>query len=230
MNVDVIVPIYNQAKYLPQALESTLKQGILKKNIYLIDDCSSDRPDLIASKYDINLLKTDVNSGPAVARNLGIKSSHSEFVAFLDADDVMLPGRILSSLTSLLQSGAGMVCGNYCFWVNRSTITAPFYKRDIQISYENMIKNNYVASGSVMIKRSVLDDVGLFNPEYLVAEDYDLWLRVVEKYKINYIHNPLYLYHRDTINKNSLTSNPNNLSLLLNNVEKIKQESINRRR
>ena len=111
MNVDVIIPIYNQAKYLPQALESTLKQGILKKNIYLIDDCSSDRPDLIASKYDINFLKTNVNSGPAVARNLGIKSSHSEFVAFLDADDVMLPGRILSSLTSLLQSGAGMVCG-----------------------------------------------------------------------------------------------------------------------
>ena len=88
--------------------------------------------------------------------------------------------------------------------------------------------NNFVACGSVTIRRSVLEDVGGFNPEYLVAEDYDLWLRVVEKYKINYIHNPLYLYHRDTINKNSLTSNPKNLDLLIKNVEKIKAASISR--
>jgi glycosyltransferase involved in cell wall biosynthesis len=228
MNVDVIIPIYNQAKYLPQALDSALKQGVLKRNIYLIDDCSTDRPDLIASKYNINYLKTPENLGPATARNLGIKSSSSEFIALLDADDIMLPGRILSSLNSLIQSGAGMVCGNYCFWVNRVNITAPFYRNSIQISYQNMIKNNYVASGSVTIRRSVLDDVGCFNPEYLVAEDYDLWLRVVEKYKINYIHDPLYLYHRDTINKTSLTSNPNNLDLLLKNVEKIKANSLSR--
>jgi glycosyltransferase involved in cell wall biosynthesis len=228
MNVDVIIPIYNQSKYLPQALDSVLKQGVLRKNIYVIDDCSSDRPDLIASKYNIAYLKTDQNSGPAVARNLGIKSSSSEFIAFLDADDMMLPGRVLSSLNSLLQSNAGMVCGNYCFWVNRSSVTAPFYKSSVQISYQNMIMNNFVACGSVTIRRSVLEDVGGFNPEYLVAEDYDLWLRVVEKYKINYIHNPLYLYHRDTINKNSLTSNPKNLDLLLKNVEKIKAASISR--
>ena len=118
MNVDVIIPIYNQSKYLPQALDSVLKQGVLRRNIYVIDDCSSDRPDLIASKYNIAYLKTDQNSGPAVARNLGIKSSSSEIIAFLDADDMMLPGRVLSILNSLLQSNAGMVCGNYFFWIN----------------------------------------------------------------------------------------------------------------
>ncbi|MSW50312.1 MAG: glycosyltransferase [Actinobacteria bacterium] len=230
MNVDVIIPIFNQSKYLEFALDSSLRQGILRKNIYLIDDCSSDLPDKIAAKYKINYLKTEKNSGPAAARNLGIKSSSSEFIAFLDADDAMLPGRILSSLSSILETGAAMVCGNYRFWVNRAAITAPFYKREVEISYQNMINNNYVASGSVLLKRDILNDIGLFNEEYLLAEDYDLWLRVVEKHKINYIHEPLYLYNRDTINKNSLTSNPNNLQLLLDNVKKIKEESLNRRK
>jgi len=228
MNVDVIIPIFNQARYLESALNSCLKQGILKKNIYLIDDCSSDSPDKIALKYGISFLKTEKNAGPAAARNLGIKNSSSEFIAFLDADDAMLPGRVLSSLESLLKNDAAMVCGNYRFWINRVTISHPFYKKEIEISYQNMINNNFVASGSVMIKRDILNTIGLFNEEYLLAEDYDLWLRIVEKYKINYIHDPLYLYHRDTINKVSLTSNPKNLSLLLNNVEKIKQDSINR--
>jgi len=228
MNVDVIIPIFNQTKYLEAALNSCLKQGILKKNIYLIDDCSSDSPEKIAMKYGINFLKTDTNSGPAAARNLGIKNSSSEYIAFLDADDAMLPGRILASLNSLMQNDAAMVCGNYRFWINRITITSPFYKKEIDISYDNMIKNNFVASGSVMVKRKILEEVGNFNESYLLAEDYDLWLRIVEKYKINYIHDPLYLYHRDTINKVSLTSNPKNLNLLLTNVEKIKQDSIKR--
>lgn len=228
MNVDVIIPIYNQAKYLDSALQSCLKQGILKKNIYLIDDCSSDSPDKVALKYGINYLKTETNAGPAAARNLGIKSSSSEFIAFLDADDAMLPGRILASLNSLIQTDAVMVCGNYRFWINRLTISQPFYKKEVEISYQNMISNNYVASGSVMLKRKVLDTVGLFNESYLLAEDYDLWLRIVENYKINYIHDPLYLYHRDTINKVSLTSDPKNFTLLVSNVEKIKQDSLNR--
>lgn len=229
MNVDVIIPVYNQANYLEQAIHSCLKQGILSKNIYVIDDCSSDNPETIVIKNKVNLLRTQENSGPALARNIGIKNSSSDFIAFLDADDVMLPGRILSSLNTLLRDEPGMVCGNYCFWVNRSFVTKPFYSNPINITYDNMIKNNFVASGSVMIKREVLNDVGLFNTEYLVAEDYDLWLRVLEKYRVDYIHNPLYLYNRDTINKNSLTSKPENLNLLIKNVQKIKEESIKRR-
>lgn len=228
MNVDVIIPIFNQSKYLEFALDSSLKQGILRKNIYVIDDCSSDSPDKIASKYKVNYLKTESNMGPAAARNLGIKNSSSELIAFLDADDAMLPGRILSSISRLMQTDAAMVCGNYRFWINRITISNPFYKKEIEISYQNMINNNYIASGSVMLRRKVLEDIGLFNEKYLLAEDYDLWLRIIEKYKASYIHDPLYLYHRDTINKVSLTSNPNNLNLLLSNVEKIKKDSFNR--
>jgi len=228
MNVDVIIPVYNGANLLQGALDSTIKQGILRKNIYVIDDCSGDKPDIIAKKNGVNYLKTEVNSGPARARNIGIKNSSSEFIAFLDADDLMLPGRIFSSLSRLVGSDFGMVCGNYRFWINRSRITEPFYKSIIEINYENMIKVNYVASGSVMLRRAVLDDVGLFNEDYILAEDYDLWVRIVEKYKISYIHDPLYLYSRDTINKKSLTSNPKNLPILLDNINKIKEESSNR--
>jgi glycosyltransferase involved in cell wall biosynthesis len=225
MNIDVIIPIYNQSIYLSQAIESCLRQGILKKNIFVVDDCSLDNPEVIARKYGVTFIKTEYNLGPAAARNLGIKSSNSDLISFLDADDVMLPGRILESINILFNSDSKMVCGNYRIWVNRISLTAPFYKNPIIVDYNNLIKKNYVASGSVTLKRDVLDNIGLFNEEYRLAEDYDLWLRISEKYSISYIHNPLYLYHRDTINKKSLTSNPKNLDILLSNIDKIKKAS-----
>lgn len=228
MNIDVIIPVFNQARYLGQAIESCLRQGVLKRNIYVVDDCSLDNPELVAKKYGATFLKTEYNMGPAAARNMAIKNSNSELISFLDADDVMLPGRILESVDALFNSESKMVCGNYRIWVNRLSLTNPFYKNPIIIDYNNLIKKNYVASGSVTIRREILDKIGLFNEEYRLAEDYDLWLRISEKYKISYIHNPLYLYHRDTINKKSLTSNPKNLELLLSNIEKIKKSSLER--
>lgn len=229
MSVDVIIPIFNQAKYLPMALESCFGQGVLNKNIYVIDDGSTDNPKTICSKYKVSYLRSDSNIGPAAARNLGIKNSNSEFIAFLDADDLMLPGRISFSLKKICLTEGVMVCGNYKFLINRERVTHQFYKNPVDITYEKMLENNYVACGSVLLRRDVLNDIGLFNEDYNLAEDYDLWLRIAEKHKIHYIHEPLYLYSRNTIEKKSLTSNPNNLNKLVENIKKIKLESSKRK-
>jgi glycosyltransferase involved in cell wall biosynthesis len=222
MNIDVIIPNYNHSIYLIDSIKSCVLQGISTKNIYVVDDNSSDNPEKILEKFSINFIKNEKNLGPAASRNIGIKNSKSKYIAFLDSDDIMLPDRLKNSI-SILDSGAKMVCGNYKFLINRKFITNNFYKNPINIEYYNLFKTNLVACGSVSLNRSVLDDVGLFNEDYRLAEDYDLWLRISEKYKIEYIHKPLYLYSR--INNSSLTSNPNNLNTLISNIEKIKELS-----
>lgn len=230
MNVDIIIPIYNQAKYLSAAINSAIMQGISPSHIMVIDDFSTDNPRAVAEYFGATFLTNEFSRGPAGARNTGIRKSNSDFISFLDADDLMLPGKILKSIETLSKSQAGMVCGNYKFLINRFKITNSFYKFPIKVDYDSLIKNNYVASGSVTIRRNVLDDVGLFDESFLLAEDYDLWLRVSEKYKIDYIHDPLYLYSRNTIEKTSLTSRPENLPILIDNVNKIQENSRKRRK
>ena len=225
MNVDIIIPIYNQAKYLSAAIGSAMAQGVKSSNILVIDDGSTDNPKAIAEYFGTTFLVNELSRGPAGARNTGIIKSNSDFISFLDADDIMLPGKISKSIECLSNSQSKMVCGNYQFWINRSRVTAPFYKTPIKIDYSSLIKNNYVASGSVTLRRDALEDVGLFDENFLLAEDYDLWLRISESYQIDYLHEPLYLYSRNTIEKTSLTSRPENLPILIDNVNKIKNNS-----
>ena len=90
------------------------------------------------------------------------------------------------------------------------------------------MKINLVASGSVTIKRSILDEVGLFNEKYRICEDYDLWLRISEISNIKYIHNVLY-YYRVNTGGNSLTQSANSKEIENANIKEIRESSIKRR-
>lgn len=225
MSIDVIIPVFNQAKYLKDSIKSVIMQGV-KVNIYVIDDASSDNPEDLVKNYDINLIKNKKNLGPAGARNVGAGLGKSEYIAFLDADDMMLKDRLNISLSEIKKSD--MICGNYKLLINRIRITGPFYKNPPIINRESLLKQNYVASGSVMIKRSIFEKLGGFNEEYRLAEDYDLWVRLSERYSIKYVHKPLYLYSRNLYGDKTLTTNPDNLKILLSNIDKIKKDSVNR--
>ena len=88
--VDVIIPAYNPGAYLRDAIESVLSQTYKNFELFVVDDCSTENIESITKFYpSIKLLRTEKNSGPSAARNLGIKSGESEFVSFLDSDDIM---------------------------------------------------------------------------------------------------------------------------------------------
>jgi glycosyltransferase involved in cell wall biosynthesis len=226
MKVDIIIPAYNPGSYIIDAIESCLGQSYKKYEIFIVDDCSTQSLDYLKKKFPkINLLKTPKNSGPAAARNLGIKNSSGDLISFLDADDIMMRDKLYFSIKKFSENpNIGMTCGNYQILVNRNKIKNPFYKKSLNINWKTLMVNNYVASGSVTVKRNILDDIGLFNEKYWIGEDYDLWLRISEKYEIGYIHQILYCYSK-IIGGNSLTDRTDIQKQHLKNLEMIKKES-----
>jgi len=225
MLVDVIIPVYNPGHYLDEALKSCIKQTYSDYKITVVDDCSTENIMPIISKYrGISYIRNTENMGPAASRNVGIKNSNGSLISLLDADDVWDPNKLLYSVREFKKDGGiGMTCGNYRIMTS-SRVLKPFYKKSIAINHRMLMKNNYVASGSVTVKRSVIDDVGLFNKDYWIAEDYDLWLRISEKYPIKYIHKILY-YYRIVKGGGSLTQRDDVQEAHEFNLSKIKKES-----
>lgn len=230
MEVDIIIPAYNPGTYIVEAINSCINQSYKKIKITVIDDCSTQNLGYLKNKYpNINLLKTEKNSGPAAARNLGIKNTSAEYISFLDADDIMHKDKILYSVEELKKSKqVGMVCGNYQIFVNRTKLLSPFYKKNPTINWQTLMRQNLVASGSTTVKREVLDKIGYFNEDFWIAEDFDLWLRISEKYKIKYIPKVLYYYSYINKKNSSLTHREDIQKDHLNNIKIIKEASIKR--
>ena len=196
MFVDIIIPTYNPGPEIFDAIESCLEQSYKSINVIIVDDFSSnDVKSMIKPYSEVSYLRTKANLGPAGARNYGIKNTRSPLISFLDSDDIMCKDKIKISAKALGKgSSEGMSCGNYRIYHNRQKLRPPFYGRPIKIDHTALMRRNWVASGSVTVKRSVLDEVGVFDESLRVCEDYDLWLRISEKYKIKYIHDVLYYY------------------------------------
>jgi len=230
MLVDIIMPTHNPGIYIGEAIESCLNQSYRNIRLTVVDDCSADSLDSLKSKYPgVNFLRMDKNGGPAAARNFGVKNTNASFISFLDDDDVMAKDKIYLSLEEFKKNkNIGMVCGNYQQIID-GQIKKPFYPQPIVINYSNLMRINFVASGSVTIKREVFDSIGGFNEKYWIAEDYDCWIRTIEVAPIQYIHKVLY-YYRINTNNGSLTQRSDSKLKEAINIKEIKEASIKRLR
>ena len=195
MLVDIIIPAYNPGTDLFEALRSCTQQKYKNYTVTVIDDNSSEDVAKVVSKFPgFRYIRNDKNLGPSGARNVGINSTSGDFISLLDADDLMHPDKLLLSVEEFADEDVGLVCGNYQILVNRSRLMRPFYKRPITVNHSALMRQNFVASGSTTFRRSVVEDVGLFDEKYWISEDYDMWVRISEKYKVKYLHNVLYYY------------------------------------
>jgi glycosyltransferase involved in cell wall biosynthesis len=225
MFVDVVIPVYNPGGYLDEALKSCLSQSYKNFNIIVVDDCSTQNVKSITDRYDqVKYMRNSKNMGPGASRNIGIKNSSSELVSFLDSDDVWNQDKLLYSVNEFKKDKSiGMTCGNYQILVH-GRLRPQFYKKSINVDHSLLMRNNYVASGSVTVRRDALNKVGLFNEEYMIAEDYDLWLRISEEYPIKYIHKVLY-YYRIIPGGDSLTQRSDVQEGHAKNLNEIKKNS-----
>jgi len=230
-SVDVIMPVYNEKyEYLKEAIDSCLKQTYKPSNIIVVDDCSAKDYSFVTRFDDrVKYIRTDSNLGPGGARNVGIFSKYctSDYVSFLDSDDIMDTQKLAHSVRELDSSKAGMTCGNYRIIVNRSKLLNPFYKRSIKINWDALMRQNFVASGSVTVRKDALIDVGGFEDRFMIGEDYATWLKIAEKYDIKYIHKVLY-YYSVCPNNGSLTQRSDIQVKHMSNLKLIKKESMER--
>jgi glycosyltransferase involved in cell wall biosynthesis len=216
--VDVIMPTYNAAKYLPLAIDSVMAQTFEDWRIVIADDGSSDNTAEIVSSYAARLgpkLKyiQQANGGPSKARNNAIRQSTAKFLAFLDADDIWMPNRLSESLKRF--QGRPEVGLTYGF-VTRidsqgkeiDTFAARQKHGEGRIAPYIYMKMVDLPCATITIRKECVDAVGVFDESLLVTEDRDLWLRIAQKYEVALVPHIVALYRTSP---DSLTTNPNRM-------------------
>ena len=186
--VSVIIPTYNKALYLKEAIESVLNQTYKNLELLVIDDGSTDNTAEIIKLFNDNRLIYfyQNNKGPAAARNVGIENSKGEFIAFLDSDDLWLEEKLEKQIKFLKENNeVGMLgTGFYKIDENKNIIGKKQFPADNDRLKKILIKFNPFAQSSVILRKEVIQKVGKYDESFLESEDYDFWLRIARYYKI----------------------------------------------
>lgn len=201
MDYDVIIPVKNGAKFINQCLDSVLGQNLSASNIFVVDDASTDETaditkNRIAKYPQIKLLQSH-GLGVSAARNQGIKESNASYLAFLDVDDYWDPTKLKKQVLLFeTNKDLGMVyvgC-NQVFEAKQSSETLYLEPKFSGDCYEALLSLGNVISGSassVLIKKTVFSEIGLFDESLSYAEDWDLWLRISNRFRIDCVKEPL---------------------------------------
>jgi glycosyltransferase involved in cell wall biosynthesis len=184
--VSVIVPCYNGEAYLEDALWSALEQSYPRVEVVVIDDGSTDRSAELAQSFPVRYIRQE-NRGLSHARNAGIQQSRGDYVIFLDADDRLKPNAIEAGLQALLQRpDCAMAIGDHTFiaadgsFLRRSRKIHPVHSH-----YRALLRSNFIEMiSSVLFRRCVFEEVGGFDPDLGVSEDYELYLRIARQHPV----------------------------------------------
>jgi glycosyltransferase involved in cell wall biosynthesis len=193
--VSVIIPCYNQAKYLKCAIESVLNQTYQNFEIIVVDDGSQDNTREIAESFERIKYIYQQNQGLSAARITGIRCSEGEFLVFLDSDDWLLPAALETNKNYLLtMPGLAFVSGAHQFFYESDKTTVNIIRDVPANNYCELLQSNYIAMiATVMFKREVFDDYS-YDTSLRYCEDYDLYLKIARRYPVSHHTNLLAVY------------------------------------
>ena len=203
----MIIPCWNRKQIVSRAIQSVLNQSLAAAEIIVVDDGSDDgTAEMVGQRFPQVTLLRQSNKGVSAARNAGIKQAQHQWIALLDSDDEWLPDKLSTQLNALQQQPDRRICHIDEIWVRRGKRVNPMQKHakpDGWI-FEQCLPLCCVSPSSVLLHRSILDDVGLFDESLPACEDYDLWLRIFRKYPVVLESHPLlvkYGGHSDQLSK-----------------------------
>lgn len=204
-SIAVIIPARNAATFLGEALDSALSQVPAPAETVVIDDRSEDATALIAHSFGSRVRVIEgPGLGPSTARNLGILHTTSELVAFLDADDVWLSGKLASQIAAMRSEAAGLAYTDFYIADSPSHPGAPKLQEyafaDHPDSFRALIHENFILTSSVMLLRKVLARAGLFRHELRGGEDRELWMRIARVAPFARVDQPLVFKRRHETN------------------------------
>lgn len=218
--VSVIVPVHNAARFLVESIESVLRQNYSPIELIAIDDGSSDQSLEILRQYGTKIrLLTQSNLGPAAARNKGIEAAKGNFIAFQDADDLWLPGKLRAQMAYLLSNPEiGIVFGQFAFWrpavdgnypdPNRFLTQSEEWEIEKPLSgwiYAEELEDSQIAMITPLIRREVFESTGRFDESLQGGSDYDFWLRATYTTQCHKLPQCVALYR---LHRSNLTIKP----------------------
>jgi glycosyltransferase involved in cell wall biosynthesis len=199
--VSVVVATCNRAHLLRHAIDSILTQDYPNLEVIIVDDCSTDQtPELIAeleaADKRVRGVRLPHNRGASAARNAGIEAAQGALIAFLDDDDVWLPGKLTAQVNALEAHPESALCYAQALSGTPEGVatTRPYIGTDRGRSgdnFENQLRYHAIKTPTVLVRAEVLKEVGLFDDKLPTAEDTDLFLRITIRYPATYVPEPV---------------------------------------
>jgi glycosyltransferase involved in cell wall biosynthesis len=212
--VSVVIPAYNVGAHIGEAIDSVLSQDHPQLEVIVVDDGSKDdTAEVVATRYPQLTLIRKENGGAASARNAGIRAARGEFVAFLDADDIWLPGKLRAQVDYFrAHPDVAMNCTGFAQWVSdvdgrfpdpltivpdQAAVAADAIDRELSgWIYHKLLLRTFVWTTTVMMRRSLIDRIGLYDESFRLGQDYEYFLRASRETEVHRLSRPYALYRQ----------------------------------
>ena len=192
--VSVLIPTYNRLSKVKNAINSVLNQTYRDFELWVVDDGSTDGTGEALKGFG-NEVKyvSQANRGVSAARNLGLRVSRGKYVAFLDSDDLWEPKKLEIQVGCMEANPQFPLCYTDEIWIRRGVRVNP-KKKHAKYSgwiFEKCLPLCIISPSSALMKRTLFEEIGGFDENFPVCEDYDFWLRVTCRYPVLFIDKKL---------------------------------------
>lgn len=179
--VSVVIPTLNRAPWVGEAITSVLAQIYPHVELIVVDDGSHDATPEVVRAFGAALTYIrQAHAGVSAARNRGVAASHGELIAFLDSDDLWLPGKLAAQVALFQQQPQAQACYTDEIWIRHGVRVNPrrIHRKHSGWLFERSLPRCIISPSSVMLRRGLWNQLGGFDESLPACEDYDLWLRL----------------------------------------------------
>jgi glycosyltransferase involved in cell wall biosynthesis len=190
----VIIPTFNRAAFLREAIDSVLAQTAKDFELIVVDDGSTDHTrELVAEYGDRIRYLFQSNAGASAARNFGFHHAAGNFIAFLDSDDLWLPKKLARQMEWMAVHPNLLLCYTDEIWIRRGVRVNQklIHAKAGGWIYPLCLPRCIISPSSVLMRRELFEAAGWFDEQLPVCEDYELWLRVASRFEVGFIPEPL---------------------------------------
>lgn len=192
-DVSVLMPVFNGEVFLRPAIESALAQRGPSLELIIVDDGSSDDSPQIAEGIRdprVRVIRNRVTTGLAAALNVGLKAAAGEFIARLDQDDIAAPNRLTRQVDVLRRMSGVMLVGSRARLIDASGTAIGTVERpcdETAIRWYHLLDNAFIHSSVMFRRREILDEFGGYDESLRLAEDWELWGRILRRHAVHNI-------------------------------------------
>jgi len=209
------MPVFNAEKHVKEAIDSVLNQTFKDLELLIIDDGSIDGTEDIINKYKdkdqrVISIKSDTNKGVVHSLNKGLEITRSDFIARIDADDIWISEKLERQIRHLNADEDLYMSATAKININDNGEVREGEKYPHVFEYQeikqNILKRNIFCHSSVVFRRDILNTVGYYNESFVNSEDYEFWIRIIDRHKVEILPDPMVFYRisKDTISYNRI--------------------------
>lgn len=201
--VSAIIPAYNNAAYVADAVKSVLAQTYPPSEVIVVDDGSTDGTRLVLEPFrDLIRYIYQENRGEPAARNTGMRHASFDYIAFLDADDLWMPRKLELQKKYLEEHpNVPFIYTDASTFDENGVIDASIKVRyNLELPEGNIFRalfdETLFGSGSVVFHKRCVDKVGCFDEDFRIGSDYEMWLRIARHFEVGCVDEPLMMYRQ----------------------------------